>query len=275
MIIKFLGSGGDFVSINENFHSNVLIIKTGEIENENGEKETITSNLLIDCGYHIPEALSYYGYDVTDIKHIFITHNHSSTNLGLEFIGFKTYFNPNASKPMLFGNTKVIDVLWENTLKGNMGSLNKSNKGCLDEYFEVRKIKPRDGFQFLGTEFYPVRVPHIIDDEDEVPSFGLKWEENGIKFFFSGDTQFDFWRLMPFWEYADIIFQECEFSENEESVHCQFKHLKGLPEKYKNKMWLYHYFLNEKTFSEVNEEVKQNGFSGLISRGQTFDTIEM
>lgn len=61
MKIKFLGSGSAFVPIKENFHSNVLITKTGNIENENGELVEISSTLLIDCGYHISEALSYYG----------------------------------------------------------------------------------------------------------------------------------------------------------------------------------------------------------------------
>jgi ribonuclease BN (tRNA processing enzyme) len=272
MIIKFLGSGSAFVSIKENFHSNILITKTGTIVSEEGVTEVVTSNLLIDVGYHIGEALEYNNIDVTDIKHIFITHNHGDHNGGLELIGFKTFFNPNAEKPMLFANPKVMDVLWENVLKGNMGCHNKNSKVGLDDYFDVRRIRPRDGFQFLGTEFYPVRLPHIVDDEDEVPAFGLKWQEDGIKFFYSGDTQFDFWRLMSFWEYADIIFQECEFANYENGVHCQYHQLKDIPEVYKKKMWLYHYMLNGKTFDELNTEVINDGFAGVIYRGQVFDT---
>lgn len=272
MKIKFLGSGSAFVLTKENFHSNVLITLSGSIEDEHGVVSEHETSLLIDAGYHLGEALDCYDLNVVDIKHIFITHLHSDHVGFLEPLGFKTYFNPNAEKPMLFGNTLVLDTLWENVLKGTMGSLNKPDYGEFDDFFDVRRIKPRDGFQILGTEFYPVRVPHIISNLDEVPAFGLKWEHDDVKFFFSGDTQFDFWRLVPFWEYADVIFQDCEFAKYENGVHCQYYQLVDIPEKYKKKMWLYHYMLNGKTFEELEEEVKKDGFAGLIHRGQEFDT---
>lgn len=266
MKIKFLGTGSAFVTTDENFHSNILITKTGEIDGE-----IFTKKLLVDVGYQIPEILKYYNINVTDIFSIFITHNHGDHNGGLEYLGFKTFFDPDAKKPMLFANKKVLDVLWDNVLKGNMESTVGKRVG-LSDYFELRYIRPRDGFQLLNTEFFPIRMPHVVDDDDEVPSYGLKWEEDGIKFFFSGDCLFDFWRLMPFWEYSDIIFQECEFLEYDNSVHCQFKDLKQIPEIYKQKMWLYHYSLNGLTYEELEKEVIDNGFAGLIKRGQEFDT---
>ena len=275
MKIKFLGSGSAFVSTKENYHSNVLITKSGELVNEDGKKENITTNLLIDAGFHIGESLEHFGYKITDIDHIFITHNHGDHNGGLELIGFRTFFDKDAKKPMLFGNTQVLEVLWENVLKGNMQSLNNANKATFLDFFDTRYLKPRSGFQILNTEFYPVRLPHVIDSDDEIPAFGLKWKEDGINFFFSGDTQFDFWRLMPFWEQADIIFQECEFKEYDDSVHCQFRHLKDIPKIYREKMWLYHYMLDGKTFEELNTMVTNFGFKGLIYRGQEFDTVEL
>jgi len=266
MKIKFLGTGSAFVTTDENFHSNILITKTGVIEGEE-----YTKSLLIDAGEHIPSVFAYYDIDVADINYIFITHNHSDHNCGLNYLGFKTYFNPDLPKPGLFADIKVMDVLWTNVLKGNMGSLNNVGRVSLSEYFITHNIRPRDGFQILNTEFYPVKLPHVIDDYEEVPAFGLKWTEMGVKFFLSGDVLFDFWRLMPFWEFADVIFQDCEFLEYDNSVHCQFHQLKDIPEKYRSKMWLYHYMLYGKTYEELNTEVKDAGFAGLIARGQEFD----
>jgi len=269
MIIKFLGSGSAFTipERDDNYQSNILITKTGVI---NGE--TYTKNLLIDAGEQIASSLYHYGYDERDIDYIFITHCHSDHNSGLNFLGYKTYFNPDVEKPTLFANTKVMDTLWENVLKGNMESINGVGRVKLSNYFNTISIFPKDGFQFLNTEFFPVRMSHVIDDYDELPAFGLKWEENNIKFFMSGDTQFDFWRLFPFWEWADIIFQDCEFAEYENSVHCQYNQLKELPSIYKNRMWLYHYILKDITFEEMNKKVKDDGFLGLIKKGQEFNT---
>jgi hypothetical protein len=54
-------------------------------------------------------------------------------------------------------------------------------------------------------------------------------------------------------------------------VHAQFHQLCTLPEKIKRKMFLYHYSLIGKTYEELNADVQNNGFAGLVKRGQTFD----
>jgi ribonuclease BN (tRNA processing enzyme) len=270
MKITFLGSGSAFVKISENYQSNILITVS-----EEQESETTTKNLLIDAGSHINESLDSIGLDESDIHAIFLTHNHSDHNGGLEYIGFKTFFTPDIKdKPVLFADTKVLTTLWDDVLQGNMRSINGQQVN-LSAYYNVKSVKPKTSFQFLGTVFTPVRMTHVVDHIDEVPSYGLKWEHNDVKFFFSGDTQFDFWRLMPFWEYADVIFQDCEFLEYENSVHAQFHQLRDIPEQYRSKMWLYHYMLYGKTFEELETEVKSAGFAGLVKRGEEFDTNQL
>jgi ribonuclease BN (tRNA processing enzyme) len=271
MIIKFLGSGSAFVLPRENFHSNVLITKDEISDDGNATPRS----LLIDAGFQIGEALDHYGLKPLDIDSIFITHNHGDHNGGLEYIGYKTFFTPpiGKNKPVLFSDVRVMETLWENVLKGNMGHLQGAGRVNLSTYFNVKSVTPKQSFQFVDTVFTPVRMTHVVDKYDEIPSFGLKWEEDGVKFFFSGDCQFDFWRLMPFWEFADIVFQECEFMEYENSVHSQFHQLKDIPEKYKKKMWLYHYSLGDTTLEALQRQVLEAGFAGLIVRGQEFNSI--
>jgi hypothetical protein len=36
-------------------------------------------------------------------------------------------------------------------------------------------------------------------------------------------------------------------------------------------MYLYHYSLNGKDFDEANKMVQEDGFAGLVKRGQEFD----
>jgi len=258
MEIKFLGSGSAFVSTKENFHANALVSHEGK-------------NLLIDAGFHIAEALEFNGIALKDVNAIFLTHNHADHNGGLEYLGYRTFFDPDLEKPILVSDPKILEVLWNNVLRGNMGSLSGRRVQGLTEYFNIVAVPPRSTFEFSGVWYAPVRMPHVIDDYDEVPAFGLKWECNGIRYFFSGDVMFDFWRLMPFWEYGHIIFQECEFYEYDNSVHSQFRFLKTIPEQYKEKMWLYHYSLNGKTYEELESMVLEAGFKGLVKRGQVFN----
>ena len=266
MIIKFLGSGSEFVKIKENYQSNILISKS-EIIDDN----LSTKNLLINAGHHISESMDYYGIDPLDIHAIFISCNLTDRNGGLSYLSHLNYLH-NQNKSVLFANVSVMETLWENVLKGNIGNLNDADKVNLSTYFNVKPIPPKKNFQFLNTVFTPIRLCHIIDKRDEIPSFGLKWVEDEIKFFFSGDCCFDFWRLMPFWEYAHVVFQDCEFTNDEKNTHCKFHQLCDIPEKYKKKMWLYNYSLQKNSIEQVEEKVLFHGFAGLVKKGQEFDT---
>jgi ribonuclease BN (tRNA processing enzyme) len=76
--------------------------------------------------------------------------------------------------------------------------------------------------------------------------------------------------VMEAFEQADMIFHDCEFAEYPNSVHAQFHQLCTLSNEIKSKMYLYHYSLNDKTFEELESEVLENGFAGLVKRRQEF-----
>lgn len=282
MTLTFFGSGSAFVLAEENYQSNILIEKewVGPVLDENGDETGETENrigrILFDAGTTIPEALNYFGYEVTDIDGIILSHLHADHCGGLEYLGFKTYFIPEfgTNKPKLISNPKVLTALWENTLKGTMGSL-RGERAKLDTFFSVLPVKPRESFYFANTEYFLTQVPHVVDDMEEVPAFGLKFVEDNTKVFITGDTMFDFWKHIGNYEWADVIFHDCEFKEYPNSVHAQFHQLKTLPEQYKKKMYLYHYMLDGKTFEELEKEVLEAGFAGLVKRGQQFDTKVM
>jgi ribonuclease BN (tRNA processing enzyme) len=288
MTITFLGSGSAFVLAEENYHSNILFEKTLTTNDEASpvafpeeiEDGTVsvglntkTHRLLMDAGPSINESLNSVGLTALDIDAIFISHLHGDHCHGLEYLGFKTYFTPpfGTNKPKLICPSTIAEPLWDDVLRGTMRSI-QGNRANMNTYFKPFKVKPRDGFQFAETEFWTTQVPHVVSDLEEVPAYGLKFVEDNTKVFITGDTMFDFWRHIGNYEWADVIFHDCEFLEYEDSVHAQFHQLKTLPDQYKNKMWLYHYMLYGKTFEELEKEVLDAGFAGLVKRGQKFDT---
>ena len=89
--------------------------------------------------------------------------------------------------------------------------------------------------------------------------------------FISGDSQFAPNQMLTYFEQASIIFHDCEFAEYPNSVHAQFHQLINLPDEIKKKMWLYHYSLNGKLVQEYDKLAIENGFAGLVRRGQHFN----
>ena len=265
MKFTFLGSGSAFTLSKENYHSNILI--------EAEDKHTKT-NLLYDAGTTIPDALDMFGYNPTDIKRIFLSHNHADHNGGLEYIGFKNYFSTfpfGQHKPTLFGHHVVLDELWENSLKAGMRSLQEKT-ATLDTYFNPIYVK--DSGEFTLTDSVvcqPVQTIHVIDDRRFMPSYGLMVtnKETDTKVFITGDTQLTINSMMSFYEQSDVIFHDCELAEYPNSVHAQYHELVKLPEAVKAKMWLYHYDTKGGTI-ELPDAVA-DGFLGFVKRGDSFE----
>lgn len=258
MKIQFLGSGSAFVLPKENFQSNVLII-ADDIKG--------SPKLLFDAGTQIAESLDYHGINPEEINTVFISHNHSDHNGGVEYIGFKRYFGTypfGQNVPTLLGHSKVLTELWNGSLKGGM-SRTEGKTMKLDDYFHVHSLHMGAQYDFYGIECLPISMIHVKTDKDNLPSFGMLFMYNNKQIFLSGDTQFTPKRLKKIYNTSDIIFHECEFAEYDNSVHCQYRDLITLPDNVKAKMWLYHYSDNGNL-----PDVMSDGFAGLVTRGQTF-----
>jgi ribonuclease BN (tRNA processing enzyme) len=260
--LQFLGSGSGLGSPSENYHSNAVII----CKDLPQQKPRL---LGIDCGTTFQIAIEELGLSIFDFDGFYITHLHADHVGGMEWIGFKTYFSSypfGQKRPLLFGNTEVLENLWKQTLSGGMESL-QGRQNTLEAYFNTIYIPPNGIFTWAPyalnrLEFNLVQTVHVVDDRRIKPSFGLMFKINGTKIFYTGDTQFAPNQIMTYYEQADVVFQDCELAVYPNSVHAQYHQLLTLPDVIKNKMWLYHYS------GEIPQE--DAGFRGFVKKGQIF-----
>jgi ribonuclease BN (tRNA processing enzyme) len=256
MRITFLGSGSAFVLDKENYQSNILI-------------ESDKEKALFDAGTTIASALDMQGFTPDDIDKVFISHLHGDHSGGLEYLGFKTFFStfPFGEKKIeVFSTESILTDLWNKQLSASMDTLNE--KSSLETFFKVSPIKfsmkdnfsGYDNFNIGNLNIIPVKTFHCKMD-----SFGIYIKEKDV--FISGDTKFTPNKFKDIFQQAKVIFHDCEFKEYENSVHAQFHQLKTLPNDIKAKMYLYHYMLEGKSFQELEKEVLDAGFRGLVQRG--------
>ena len=278
MKIKFLGSGSAFVSAKENYQSNILIEWLEEVKIREKDENIIrvekqSRRLLYDAGMTIPMALEDAGLTPNDLHAVFISHLHADHAGGVEYLAFKTYFSSypfGKNKKLLIGNNFVLDEGWDYTWKGGLRSI-QNQRNTLETYFDTMYLKQNEKFKIFGKQFEPIQTVHIVDDRAIVPSYGLRFKGGKKKVFITGDTQFSPNQLLSFYQSVDVIFHDCEFANYPNSVHAQFHELCKLPENIKKKMYLYHYMLGDKKYVEVEKEVLNNGFAGLVKRGQEFE----
>jgi len=252
MKLIFLGSGSAFTVGDGNFQSNMLLVS------EQGNK------LLIDCGSDIRFSLSAAGFSHLDITDIYISHLHADHAGGLEYIGFSTKFDPRCNKPNLYLNKETATTLWNRTLSGGMSYI-EGHIANIETFFKLEESEEKGYFTWMEIKFNLIKLIHINNGHFLVPSYGLFFEVDGIKVFLTTDNQFCFHFAEEFYEQADIIFQDCETSAFKSQVHAHYEELLTLPEKIKNKMWLYHYQPGPLP------DAKKDGFCGFVKRGQTFE----
>lgn len=233
----------------------------------------INDSLLFDCGSDARFALKDQGLTYKDIKDVYITHLHGDHVGGLEWLGYTKYFDPSQERPRLFISQVLIDQLWDNVLKGGMGSL-QGKIATLSTYFNVWALGPNAEFSFGHSLICkPVQTIHIMNGFYFVPSFGLMIteKETGKNIFFTGDTQYAPAQILDFYKMADVIFEDCEYiyingSPLMSRVHAHYEELKELDSDIRNKMYLIHY-----QDAMMDVDVTKDGFKGLAVKGETIN----
>lgn len=247
--ITFLGSASAFYDDPDNYQSNILIEKNGK-------------RLLLDCGSDIRFSIRNADLKMTDIDAVYISHIHADHVGGLECLGFIKKFTPGQHKPLLFASSMVIKDLWSKSLSGGMGSI-QGEVADLSTFFNVKKVKANGHFIWEGITFSIVQTIHIMDGYMFVPSFGLMFEIDGTKIFWTSDTQHCPNQIMDFYDKVDLIFQDCETSFKS-GVHAHYDDLLTLPLHIRNKMWLYHYNKGK------TQNAIADGFKGFVECKQEF-----
>jgi ribonuclease BN (tRNA processing enzyme) len=270
MKIKFLGRGGAFAPMSVG-NSNMMITA------DSGKR------LMFDFGSTAPYIYrDEWKLDFADIDAIYISHLHAD-HCNLEMFAFHRYFLPKRDKegtrmkPKLFANKSLMKEMWDTTLRGGLESL-QGQIMSLTHYFDCYPIADNKSFTWEGYYFTPIQTVHVRSAYIIKHSYGLairKIEEvpNGSKTtkiirddrydaYITSDTQFDM-GLVEYYDKANVIFSDCETGPYKSVVHPHYSDLKTLPERVRNKMWLYHYNQPEPTF-------KEDGFLGFVEKGQEF-----
>jgi ribonuclease BN (tRNA processing enzyme) len=257
MKLKFFGVGNAFAS-KELYQSNAGLIEDNQV-------------FLIDCGTDIRHAMQeqmdiHNGNVGAIITGIYISHLHADHCGGLEWPAFCTYFNPKSPKIELFSHSELITPLWENVLKGGMGSVKGKGEMILEDYFNVNKLTDLSKIQInKTTSIKTVRSIHFKANPNK-ESFGL-FIKNNLKCYFTTDVENEnYSKNKKYYDDADIIFHDCETTPYESGVHAHYNFLKLLPSDIKKKMWLYHYSDDYTNFNPIKD-----GFHGFVHKGQEFE----
>lgn len=252
MRLIFAGAGSAFTVGDNNYNSNMVL------ESDAGER------LLIDCGSDARHSLFSLGMTYSDIQNVYISHLHADHVGGLEWLAFTSKFDPDISKPHLYISKKIVSRLWEHVLSGSLASI-VSDHPSIKDYFVVHAVEGNGSFRWQNIRFRLVETIHVDGTWINMSSFGLFFTTHGIKIYITTDTQFTPRKLMPFYEKADIIFQDCETAKYNSGVHAQYSQLLTLDPAIRKKMWLYHYNPGPKP------DAQQDGFQGFVRMGQVFE----
>jgi len=247
----FLGSGSAFTVGSSNYHSNVLLKLNG-------------NSLLIDAGSDLRFSMHELGLSHLDIKNLYISHLHSDHVGGVEWLALSSKFDPGyIGKPNLYTSCNIVNDLWEHSLSGGLRTI-QAEKAMLDSFFNIQAIQKGQAFYWENIKFNLVQTVHIVSGYELMPCYGLIFEYKGKTIYFTSDTQCCPTQLEDFYSQADIIFHDCETSPVKSGVHAHYNELVSIPDKLKNKMWLYHYNDGELP------DAKKDGFLGFVEKGQLF-----
>lgn len=247
MKLKFLGVGSALHT--RLYHSNAIL------ESDTGQR------LLIDAGTDIRWSIknlkeAYAVDEISDllesINAIYISHLHGDHAGGLEYLAYMYYYVFNKRKISLYIHKDLYD-----DAKELFRIVTGSGIPSLDDYFNV--IQVDESFVAIGTLFQVIKLEHCPY------SYGLYWETpNKYKVLFTTDTKFTPYRLMEYYEKADIIFHECETTPSPSGVHSHISDLRTLPINIKSKITIYH----------CNDKMPNtDGFAGCATQHQWYNLV--
>ena len=244
--VTFLGTGGAFTI--DNYHTNFVV----------WDDKTPDLMLLVDCGSDIRRSLSEAGITHRQIEAVYISHLHDDHCGGLEWLGFISFFDPDTNTPTLL-SPDGIDI-WEK-LKPSMEWVDGRRNELSDYFFPCSS----HNFMLRGDRFEAVPLVHISSDrEREIMSYGLRFELNGTRIFWTSDVSMEHEKNLPaHYSWADIIFHDCEIGYDSH-VHSTYERLCGLGSGVKKKMWLCHY-----QDGDLPDAVS-DGFAGFVEKGRDF-----
>ena len=250
MDILFVGTGSAFCT--KNYHANAVVIKNDK-------------KFLFDAGGDIRFSLAENSLSYKDIDAVYISHFHTDHIGGLEYLAFKSYFDPEKPKIKLFIHESFVEPLWVNSLKAGLGMI-FSGSLTINDFFEV--IPLQKFFTWENIEFEMIETLHVIEKYDILPVFGLMIND-GKKVYITGDSRFIPDENNKNYKKADIIIHDTETSDIKSIIHSHFEDLTTLDSKIKAKIYLWHYQDNvSENFDHWQNIALKNGLKGFLKKGE-------